>query len=70
MRGEIENPMVLPTHQPDVPITYRTCTCGCRTDIALGYDDHIVIDDEVFATEECVSEFFIHECGGQKVYAL
>lgn len=65
MRQEIENPMVEYEELPDEVVTYRVCTCGCGQEIEMGYDHHIVMENGFFATEECVTDFFMREHGGR-----
>lgn len=64
---EIENPIVRPIKYI-VPLT-RSCSCGCGAEITIGDDDYIIIDGMSFLEDSCVTEYFIGQAGGRRVYA-
>jgi|AraplaMF_Col_mLB_1032019.scaffolds.fasta_scaffold124556_3 hypothetical protein len=64
---DIENPVILPISYPCART--KLCSCGCKAEITLGCENYIIIDDWIFAEDSCVTDFFINECGGQRVYA-
>ncbi|MGG3839694.1 hypothetical protein ABEV00_22065 [Paenibacillus thiaminolyticus] len=63
---ELENPMALPFSFSSGRM--KLCSCGCGAEIDPGFDSHIIIDNWAFAEDSCVTDFFINECGGHRVY--
>lgn len=62
---EVENPMIAPTVSLN-SLPVRFCACGCREKIHLYNDSYIVIDNDFFADDRCVTDFYIKEAGGHR----
>ncbi|MNJ53939.1 hypothetical protein D3C77_493580 [compost metagenome] len=70
-REEIENPILTPVitfRRPDSVVNETPCKCGCRAKINCSMDDYIIIDGEFFADDYCVTDHYIKEAGGRRVY--
>lgn len=72
-RREIENPILTliephKRYREPNPKQENICKCGCKKEIAPGFDSYIIIDDMMFWSDECVTDYFIKEAGGRRVY--
>lgn len=67
-REDLENPMltqIIPFRRPS---NETICKCGCNCEINKSMDSYIIIDGYYFAEDACVTDFFIKEAGGRRVY--
>ena len=74
-KEEIENLMitpVIPLRRPTIEERSKHisgCRCHyCNDRITTSMDDYIIIDDMTFCCDEHVTEHFIKEAGGRRVY--
>lgn len=75
-RQEIENRILSPLiplrrpsiEQPSRLVTTRCESASCRDRIDTFNEDYIVIDDMLFCSDQCVTDFFISSAGGRRVY--
>lgn len=74
-KQEIENRIitqVIPLRRPDIgevksfPVGTRCQTCNER--VLTDLDSYIIIDDMYFCCDEHVTDYFIREAGGRRVY--
>lgn len=70
---EIENPILtlVETHKrfrhPNPP-TREICKCGCGKEIDKQEDSYIIVDDNLFWDAEHVTDYFISQAGGRRVW--
>lgn len=71
---KVDNPMltpVIPLRRPSIEPAEKSenmCSCGCGEYINRGMDSYIEIDDMIFDTDYCVTNYFIKAAGGRRVY--
>lgn len=68
---DLRNPkptLVIPFKTPNAPESDNLCKCGCGQEINLGLDSYIIIDDMLFWDDSCVTDHFIKDAGGRRVY--
>lgn len=44
------------------------CKCGCGCEINTSMDSYVIIDGDLFLDDGCVTNHFIKEAGGRRVY--
>lgn len=44
------------------------CKCGCGCKINTSMDSYVIIDGDLFLDDGCVTNHFIKEAGGRRVY--
>lgn len=54
--------------QPSAQKSDNLCKCGCGHEINRGLDSYIIIDDMLFWDDSCVTDHFIKDAGGRRVY--
>ena len=63
---------VIPFRRPgveDKPRPEVGLRCSeCQSEISVGWDSYIIIDGESFCSDSCVTDHFIQEAGGRRVY--
>lgn len=69
---EIENTMLKLVEnkwyrQPNPP-ALETCKCGCGKTIDEQEDSYIIVDDKLFWDAEHVTDYFISQAGGRRVW--
>jgi hypothetical protein len=75
-KEEIENRIitpVIPLRRPSIDQPSRLVTTRCESEICQDHidtfnDDYIVIDDMLFCSDKCVTDFFIKSAGGRRVH--
>lgn len=67
---ELENPILTSIYtfrQPNQPPRV-TCKCGCGKEIDKQEDSYIIVDDNFFWDAEHVTDYFISQAGGRRVW--
>jgi len=69
----LENPILSPTQISThkrfrSPVPATICKCGCKCSIDTCSDSYIIIDGDLFLDDGCVTDYFIKEAGGRRVY--
>ena len=75
-KEEIENRIITPViplrcpniEQPSRLVTTRCESGSCRGRIDTYNDDYIIVDDMLFCSDQCVTDFYISAAGGRRVY--
>lgn len=80
-REDIENPIltqIIPLRRPSIEETSKLeerakreagvrCEC-CNERVYTMMDDHVIVDTMYFCDDHCVTDYFIKEAGGRRVY--
>lgn len=67
-KEDLENPMVVTPIFTHPSFRRNACKCGCGEVIDPGMDSYVEIDDMIFSSDYCVTNYFIKEAGGRRVY--